>query len=204
MDPGRRIGAASASNTRSTSAARATSRASPPSCHRLDAALSLPSTTAAGRRNASTLSGSRPAMPCARCWTRERCSPLAPTGRSRPMVPLMGIYAAATRRTLDGKNPDGWVPEQKITVAEAVHAYTIGSAYAESEERIKGSIAPGKLADLVVLYRRYLPHRSGGDMECEGRYDDLRRQRYLSATLITSTGARAPALGAAARTIRLQ
>ncbi len=68
-----------------------------------------------------------------------------------PMVPLAGIYAAATRRTLDSKNPNGWIPEQKITVAEAVHAYTIGSAYAESEEKIKGSIAPGKLADLVVL-----------------------------------------------------
>ncbi len=68
-----------------------------------------------------------------------------------PMVPLAGIYAAATRRTLDGKNPNGWVPEQKITVAESVHAYTIGSAYAEGEEKIKGSIAPGKLADLVVL-----------------------------------------------------
>ena len=68
-----------------------------------------------------------------------------------PMVPLMGIYAAATRRTLDGKNPGGWVPEQKITVAEAVHAYTIGSAFAEREESIKGSLAPGKLADLVVL-----------------------------------------------------
>jgi predicted amidohydrolase YtcJ len=68
-----------------------------------------------------------------------------------PMIPLMGIYAATTRRTLDGKNPNGWVPEQKITVAEAVHAYTIGSAYAEGEEMIKGSLAPGKLADLVVL-----------------------------------------------------
>jgi predicted amidohydrolase YtcJ len=68
-----------------------------------------------------------------------------------PMVPLMGIYAAATRRTLDGKNPNGWVPEQKITVAEAVHAFTMGSAYAEGEETVKGSIAPGKLADLVVL-----------------------------------------------------
>jgi predicted amidohydrolase YtcJ len=68
-----------------------------------------------------------------------------------PMVPLQGIYAAATRRTLDGKNPDGWVPEQKITVAEAVHAFTVGSAYAEGEENIKGSIAPGKLADIVVL-----------------------------------------------------
>jgi predicted amidohydrolase YtcJ len=68
-----------------------------------------------------------------------------------PMVPLMGIYAAATRRTLDGKNPGGWYPEQKITVAEAVHAYTVGSAFAEGEESIKGSLEPGKLADLVVL-----------------------------------------------------
>jgi predicted amidohydrolase YtcJ len=68
-----------------------------------------------------------------------------------PMVPLMGIYAAVTRRTLDGKNPEGWIPEQKISVAEAVHAYTVGAAYAEYEENIKGSLAPGKLADLVVL-----------------------------------------------------
>ena len=68
-----------------------------------------------------------------------------------PMEPLLGIYAAVTRRTLDGKNPQGWVPEQKITVAEAVHAYTMGSAYASGEENIKGSIEPGKLADLAVL-----------------------------------------------------
>jgi len=70
-----------------------------------------------------------------------------------PMVPLMGICAAVTRRTLDGKNPQGWFPEQKITVAEAVHAYTVGSAYAAHEESVKGSIAAGKLADLVVLSR---------------------------------------------------
>ncbi len=68
-----------------------------------------------------------------------------------PMSPIMGIYAAVTRSTLDGKHPGGWVPEQKITVAEAVHAYTMGSAYASFEEKIKGSIEPGKLADLVVL-----------------------------------------------------
>lgn len=68
-----------------------------------------------------------------------------------PMIPLQGIYAAVTRRTLDGKNPNGWVPEQKITVAEAVHAYTVGAAFAEHEENIKGSLTPGKLADLVVL-----------------------------------------------------
>jgi predicted amidohydrolase YtcJ len=68
-----------------------------------------------------------------------------------PMVPLQGIYAATTRRTLDGKNPDGWVPDQKITVAEAVHAYTVGSAYAAKEERNIGSLETGKLADLAVL-----------------------------------------------------
>jgi hypothetical protein len=68
-----------------------------------------------------------------------------------PLDPLIGIYAATTRRTLDGKHPDGWVPEQKISVAEAVHAYTVGSAYAAMEEDIKGSLEPGKLADVAVL-----------------------------------------------------
>jgi hypothetical protein len=68
-----------------------------------------------------------------------------------PMVPLLGIYAAATRRTLDGRHPDGWVPEQKITAAEAIRAYTMGSAYAGFDEKIKGSIEPGKLADMVVV-----------------------------------------------------
>ena len=48
-----------------------------------------------------------------------------------PIEPLLGIYAAVTRRTLDGKHPEGWIPDQKITVAEAVRAYTVGSAYAE-------------------------------------------------------------------------
>lgn len=68
-----------------------------------------------------------------------------------PIDPMAGIYAATTRRTLDGKNPDGWIPEQKITVAQSVHAYTVGSAYAESQDDIKGSIAVGKLADFAVL-----------------------------------------------------
>lgn len=68
-----------------------------------------------------------------------------------PMVPLMGIYAAVTRRTLDEKNPDGWIPAQKITVPEAVYAYTMGSAYAQFAEKSKGSIEVGKLADMVVL-----------------------------------------------------
>ncbi|HWC00276.1 MAG TPA: amidohydrolase [Bryobacteraceae bacterium] len=68
-----------------------------------------------------------------------------------PMEPLMGIYAAATRRTLDGKHPEGWVPEQKIRVEEAIRAYTMGSAWAAFAEKSKGSIEPDKLADLAVL-----------------------------------------------------
>ena len=70
-----------------------------------------------------------------------------------PLNPLLSIYAAVTRRTLDGKNPNGWVPEQKITVEETVRAYTLGSAYAEFQENVKGSITAGKLADIVLLSR---------------------------------------------------
>lgn len=68
-----------------------------------------------------------------------------------PLNPLLGLYAAVTRATLDGKNPQGWIPEQKITLAEAVEAYTLGSAFAEFQEKEKGSITPGKLADMVIL-----------------------------------------------------
>jgi predicted amidohydrolase YtcJ len=68
-----------------------------------------------------------------------------------PLDPILGIYAATTRRTLDGKNPGGWIPEQKITVEEAARAYTVGSAFAEFAENAKGTITPGKLADLVIL-----------------------------------------------------
>ena len=68
-----------------------------------------------------------------------------------PINPILGIYAAVTRRTTDGANPNGWFPEQKITVAEAIEAYTINCAYAVFEEHEKGSITPGKMADLVVL-----------------------------------------------------
>ncbi|MCL6480666.1 MAG: amidohydrolase [Firmicutes bacterium] len=68
-----------------------------------------------------------------------------------PLNPLTGIYAAVTRRTLDGKHPDGWFPEQKITLEEALTAYTVGSAYAEFAETTKGTLTPGKLGDLVVL-----------------------------------------------------
>src|SRR6476661_6555479 len=70
-----------------------------------------------------------------------------------PLNPLLTIYAAVTRRTLDGRRPHGWIPEEKISVEEAIRAYTIGSAYAEFQENVKGSITAGKLADLVILSR---------------------------------------------------
>jgi len=70
-----------------------------------------------------------------------------------PASPIEGIYAAVTRRTIDGANPDGWVPEQKISVEEALRAYTSEAAYASFEEDRKGTIKPGLLADLVLLDR---------------------------------------------------
>lgn len=73
-----------------------------------------------------------------------------------PLSPLLGIDAAVNRRTLDGKNPGGWFPEQKITVAQALECYTLMSAFAASQEQERGSLAVGKLADLVVLSRDIL------------------------------------------------
>jgi predicted amidohydrolase YtcJ len=70
-----------------------------------------------------------------------------------PLNPMEGLKAAVTRQTLDGKHPDGWIPEQKITLDEAIRAFTVGSAYAEFQEKVKGSIAVGKLADIVMLER---------------------------------------------------
>jgi len=68
-----------------------------------------------------------------------------------PLNPMLTLYAAVTRATLDGKNPNGWFPEQKLTVKETIEAYTMGSAYAEFQDQVKGSITPGKLADMVLL-----------------------------------------------------
>jgi predicted amidohydrolase YtcJ len=67
------------------------------------------------------------------------------------MNALFGIYAAVTRRTLDDKNPNGWIPEQKVSVDEAVRAFTYGSAYAEFQENVKGTLEVGKLADIVII-----------------------------------------------------
>jgi predicted amidohydrolase YtcJ len=68
-----------------------------------------------------------------------------------PLNPIVGIYAAVTRRTLDGKNPNGWIPEQKITVEEALRCYTVNNAFAMFREKEIGKIAPGMFADIAVL-----------------------------------------------------
>lgn len=68
-----------------------------------------------------------------------------------PPTPIEGIYGAVTRETLDGKHPGGWIPEQKISVEDALRAYTSGSAYASFEEKIKGTLESDKLADFVLI-----------------------------------------------------
>jgi predicted amidohydrolase YtcJ len=68
-----------------------------------------------------------------------------------PLNPMLGLHAAVTRATLDGRNPAGWIPEQKLTIAQAIEGYTMAAAYAAFRERELGSITVGKLADLVLL-----------------------------------------------------
>lgn len=70
-----------------------------------------------------------------------------------PIDPLLGIWAAVTRQTIDGANPDGWRPEQRITVEEALRAYTTANAFATFAEARRGMLRPGMLADVVVLDR---------------------------------------------------
>ena len=102
-----------------------------------------------------------------------------------PLNPLLTVYAAVTRATLDGKNPNGWFPEQKLSVAEAIEAYTLGSAYAEFQEGEKGSITPGKLADMVLLSEDIF------SIAPEKIRDVRVLQTFLGGRLVFDAGARA-------------
>ena len=73
-----------------------------------------------------------------------------------PINPMLGLYAAVTRKTVDGNPPAGWFPDQRIAVEEALRAYTLNSAYANFEDDQKGSLEVGKLADITVLDRNIL------------------------------------------------
>ncbi|HSR16146.1 MAG TPA: amidohydrolase, partial [Gemmatimonadales bacterium] len=70
-----------------------------------------------------------------------------------PLSPLLGVYAAVTRATIDGKQPDGFVPAEKIAVEEALRAYTAANAYATFAEQRTGVLRAGMKADLVVIDR---------------------------------------------------
>ncbi|MGL6073861.1 MAG: amidohydrolase [Fimbriiglobus sp.] len=81
-----------------------------------------------------------------------------------PLNPFEGLDAAVNRRTLDGKHPNGWFPQQRITVEEALKAYTFGSAYAANQEQERGVIRVGALADFVVLDRDILDAKQGDSL----------------------------------------
>jgi predicted amidohydrolase YtcJ len=73
-----------------------------------------------------------------------------------PINPMLGLYAAVTRQTVTGKPAEGWFPDERISIADAIKAYTYNTAYANFEETTKGSIEVGKLADLTVLSKNLL------------------------------------------------
>jgi predicted amidohydrolase YtcJ len=70
-----------------------------------------------------------------------------------PLNPMLGLYAAVTRQSPDGTPADGWFPEERVSLVQAVETYTAGSAYAEFMDARKGRLKPGYLADVVVLSR---------------------------------------------------
>ena len=79
-----------------------------------------------------------------------------------PLDPLLGVYAAVTRRTLDGKRPGGWIPEQKVEVERAMSAYTSAASWAGFMEERTGVLSPGRLADVVVLSGNPIEVEAGG------------------------------------------
>ncbi len=81
-----------------------------------------------------------------------------------PINPLLGVYAAVTRHTLDDRNPSGWVLEEKISVEEAMKSYASANAYASFDASKKGSLETGKLADVVIWNGHPLTYRGTPDM----------------------------------------
>lgn len=74
-----------------------------------------------------------------------------------PLDPMRGLYSALTRRNIDtGQPKGGWFPDQRLTIEEAIYLYTLGAAYAEFQEQVKGSLEPGKYADMIILSKDLL------------------------------------------------
>jgi hypothetical protein len=93
--------------------------------------------------------------------------------------PVYGLYAAVTRQTLKGEPKGGWFPDERLTIAEAIEAYTTGPAWASFEEELKGTLAPGKLADIAVF---------DTDLVAAGQRDPTRLLK--ARVLYTITGGR--------------
>ena len=96
--------------------------------------------------------------------------------------PMLGLYAAVTRKTLSGQPEGGWFPQEKLTIEEAIRAYTLNTAYAAYEEDIKGSITVGKLADLVVLSHNLL------SMDPDGIKDVAVRTTVVGGKVVFDAG----------------
>jgi predicted amidohydrolase YtcJ len=87
-----------------------------------------------------------------------------------PINPMLGLYAAVTRQTLKGQPREGWFPGERISIEDAIRAYTYNTAYANFEENTKGSIEAGKLADLAVLSKNLLRVSPAGYLTTEVVY----------------------------------
>jgi predicted amidohydrolase YtcJ len=83
---------------------------------------------------------------------------------------MLGLYAAVTRQTLKGQPREGWFPGERISIEDAIRAYTYNTAYANFEENTKGSIEAGKLADLAVLSKNLLRVSPAGYLTTEVVY----------------------------------
>ncbi len=115
-----------------------------------------------------------------------------------PLDPLTGIYAAVTRRTADGANPNGWLPQQKITVAEALRSYTAENAWAGFQEGKVGVLKQGALADFAVLSKDLFAGAADRDRQREGRAHGRRWARGVRRALAQAAQLRAMHLPACA------
>ena len=143
--------------------------------HRLHAAVPRRRRRPLGRRSASGPSGRSTTYAFRSLLDDKATLVFGSDWDVAPISPILGIAAAVTRRTIDGKNPNGWVPEQKITVEEALRAYTVSAAYAGFEEKEKGSLEIGQARRL-----RH-PRRGPVPREARGRSRRSRSTRRSSA-----------------------